>query len=604
MRSEGTRRSESVARGRGRTLRLLVIALAAVALLAWNGNGCVKAQSVVIWVHGYDGPGGQSGIDLESQFRVAVEHFREQGWSQPMYVVSYYDGDVSWNDAALDVTTLHLNGGGGACPHEEHHASGHSGDAGCFGTTAHTRDTEIEHLGYHLAWEIHDRFTADDVEVRVIAHSMGGLITRYALQQVAAGHADFPDRLDVGAVATMGTPHAGGDLAFLCIAGACGKQGDQMEPGSDFLTALGGTLPAGDDIGNPYWWLYAAQDDDSVNVGSALDPSGGYDIEYEAGQAIEHGDYLKRDSTAKIFECFFRDSGPITSCAGPLYSAQRRLSEQQCTDDSECGGGQTCSSGVCQLPTDAVVHLNIANGCLGCPEEERKGQEAIREILEAGQRPLAITLNEVCHHRFEEIEDIAAPRGYSARFFPTEACACGNDDCSDPDHLGYGNAVFVRGSIFYETRSTDLVCPGQAPDDFRGVACVNFDASVAGTGWALACVTHLSTDPDVANCQAEEALSFVQGVWVEAEHPWTAVGADLNLEPDEPGVAAWKASPIFRMASTDDLPTHGSGRTIDYVFSSVDAETGPVVSTDHSDHDLVYSRLHRTGFAETHLPGE
>ncbi len=334
------------------TRRQRIVLALATALLAtgWNGDGCVKATTTVIWVHGYDGPGGQSGIDLESQFGFAVDHFRRQGYTQRMYAVSYYDGDVSWTDNGDRlVSTMHLNAGGpGDCPHETHEDTGHTGGSGCFGLNAHTRGTKIEHLGYHLAWEIHNQFTDADKPVRIMAHSMGGLIVRYAMQQVKDGHPDFPDSLDIDSVATFGTPYDGGDLAFACHILPCDTQAEQMKRGSGFLNGLGDALPKGASLGNPDWWLYAAQDDDSVSVESALDPTGSYTHEYESGQAIEHSDYFDHTSTVSNYECFFRGSGPYDFCEGPMHSAQRRLSEKQCSLTSQCPGELLCLYGVCQ----------------------------------------------------------------------------------------------------------------------------------------------------------------------------------------------------------------------------------------------------------------
>lgn len=331
----------------GQRHRVLLLAAAAVSLAAWNGDGCTKSTATVIWVHGYEGS-GTSGINLESQFRTAIEHFRAQGWKEKMYVVSYYEGDVSWSDASLGVSTLHLNTGGpGDCAHETHHASGHVGGAACAGVRAHTTQTRIEHLGYHLAWKIYDTFTTENKEVRIMAHSMGGLITRYAMKRVREGHSAFPPVLNIGAVATFGTPHDGATFAEQCTVFACPTQLEQMNSGNGFLEGLGDSLPNGSVLNSPEWWLYAAQDDDLVGVASALHPSGAYEIEYPDGQAIEHDAFFDRVSTTKNYDCFFNDAFAQT-CAGPMYSAQRRLSEKQCVSSNQCPDGQSCLSGVCQ----------------------------------------------------------------------------------------------------------------------------------------------------------------------------------------------------------------------------------------------------------------
>lgn len=272
-----------------------------------------------VWVHGLDLT-GCSGIDLESQFGTAIEHFRDEGWTGAHYVVSYYDCDTPWSDASLDVSTLDLNDGApDTCAHEQYHASGHSEGTGCSDVQTHTRQTSIRHLAYHFAWELYNRFTRNGIRVRIMAHSMGGLITRHALLKVEEQDPDFPPHLAVANVHTYGTPHDGGKFAGFCGLLPCPTQIEQMDPGNEFLEELGDYVPTGPMIGGPRWWLYAAQDDDSVDVESALHPLGAATVEYESGQAIEHGDYFERTSTSDEYECSVSGGAWETDCKTPMY---------------------------------------------------------------------------------------------------------------------------------------------------------------------------------------------------------------------------------------------------------------------------------------------
>ena len=73
-------------------------------------------------------------------------------------------------------------------------------------------------------------------DVDVVAHSMGGLDSRWAIEKLDA--AQYVDDL-----VTLGTPHQGTYVAYL---GALTDGGRDMIPGSDFLTTLNdGTLAEG-----------------------------------------------------------------------------------------------------------------------------------------------------------------------------------------------------------------------------------------------------------------------------------------------------------------------------------------------------------------------
>ena len=54
------------------------------------------------------------------------------------------------------------------------------------GSTTWDRYVRIEHLGYRLAWMIYTEYSSKGITVDIVSHSMGGLITRYALAQIGA----------------------------------------------------------------------------------------------------------------------------------------------------------------------------------------------------------------------------------------------------------------------------------------------------------------------------------------------------------------------------------------------------------------------------------
>ena len=86
--------------------------------------------------------------------------------------------------------------------------------------------TGLEPLAAQLQKEIEQRW-GKDATFHMVAHSMGGLVSRYYLQELG-GHRRCKS------LVTMGTPHQGTHAAFLYP----GKGAQQMRPHSDFLTKL------------------------------------------------------------------------------------------------------------------------------------------------------------------------------------------------------------------------------------------------------------------------------------------------------------------------------------------------------------------------------
>ncbi len=163
------------------TIILMLFSLAgASAAEAWwggGGNNNPSDPNPVIFVHGY--------FDKDSGDFGGKSHFDE--------LISYLDSE-GWNSQEL-------------------HKLQYSNVIGCNINNANELKSFIDNLGYS--------------EVDIVAHSMGGLSTRYYMQNMG-GHNN------VGAVVTLGTPHDGTPYAYL----APGEGGRQMEPGSDFLNDL------------------------------------------------------------------------------------------------------------------------------------------------------------------------------------------------------------------------------------------------------------------------------------------------------------------------------------------------------------------------------
>ncbi len=153
-----------------------------------------------------------------------------------------------------------------------------------------TANTPIQDVSAEMAKFI-TQFTASaPVTMDIVAHSMGGLVTMYMLENY-----QFPN-VDLKNVITIATPFGGSPFAsivsYLGLDIFVGYQADQMAPGSSFLTDLQSNLGSAYGTyshtvwivyaGNydPWWgYLFFSGDNDGVvSVRSAA--SAGYDYLY------------------------------------------------------------------------------------------------------------------------------------------------------------------------------------------------------------------------------------------------------------------------------------------------------------------------------------
>jgi hypothetical protein len=181
-----------------------------------------------------------------------------------------------------------------------------SGGTGCTripgaGGTGHA----IEDLGSALAWYVYNNYSRNGVPVDVIAHSMGGLVTRAAItgtrnRYMTASGRNFPPYLYIEDVATLSSPHEG---ARSSVWGACSTarwQVCQMIPGSSFLNSW--IKPHGNPQSNmgTDWSAIGSGADWVVNTGSALNKTAsrhpGHKYLFLSGSGLDH------DQMANIHE--------------------------------------------------------------------------------------------------------------------------------------------------------------------------------------------------------------------------------------------------------------------------------------------------------------
>ena len=170
------------------------------------------------------------------------------------------------NQCDIDLNTSNIAGsvtGANAYNGQCNNIDSNSGDHG-------TTNDPITRLGCLLAWYIFDNYTLQGRPVNVLAHSMGGLIIRYAIGATNAHVANFPpQRLLVANVVTVATPHQGlpdnGTIASYYEAAVAldghSQELDEMDASSGFMSTLSGSAyqePQG--LTGTYWTLMGASD--------------------------------------------------------------------------------------------------------------------------------------------------------------------------------------------------------------------------------------------------------------------------------------------------------------------------------------------------------
>lgn len=291
--------------GKGRLSALARLAALAAILILAGGSATAQARTdnrskPVVFVHGLDAV-GDPGVSCSGTWGDMESAFRNWGYTGPLDTVGYYEYDTGC-DASIN------NDGN----HSTHYASGHYADGG------HGANTNIRHLGYHLAWDIYNRYSSKGTTVDLVGHSMGGLIIRYAVAQTQLGNSQFPPKLLVEDAVTIATPHGGARASvWLCPYTQC----DQMHAGNEFLLWLENNAWEPDGEGGTDWSSFGSDDDNYVAADRAVGTSGSrsqvlyfgscHKVWYRDSTELEHSDFLHETSTAVDFSVYRVSS---TSC--------------------------------------------------------------------------------------------------------------------------------------------------------------------------------------------------------------------------------------------------------------------------------------------------
>lgn len=209
----------------------------------------------VYLLHGLELRGG---TDCASTWKQANAQLRSAGFSGPL---------ITWGQYAHDThCTRHTNG---------------------------TLNTSVLELGRRFAWDAYQRYSRHGVPVRVVAHSMGGLIAAAAIAGVKAKphtSGSWPPYLLVKDVVTLSAPFRG-------IAGKCStkyRQCRDLKPGSALQGWLAKQSLQG--RGGTDWTLISAATDARVPYRSALGATAKHKVYYLSGQGITHYNLHHLDS--------------------------------------------------------------------------------------------------------------------------------------------------------------------------------------------------------------------------------------------------------------------------------------------------------------------
>jgi pimeloyl-ACP methyl ester carboxylesterase len=226
-------------------------------------------NKTVLFVHGFNG-GGSVNCSTYWGNGEALSLFRSRGWSSIVNLTYYAKGG-----------------------------------SGCTRFSSSGVGTRISRTGFDLAWYIYNNYSSKGKAVDIVAHSMGGVVTRVAIagtsnRRTVSGMS-FPPYLYIEDVATLSSPHEGaGGITQLCAEVGVAECED-MQPGSPFMKSwIIPDLPATNRVGydNPQsqmgtdWSAVGSEDDIIVYPSSGLSLNASYHFGhkyYYIGQGLTHG---------------------------------------------------------------------------------------------------------------------------------------------------------------------------------------------------------------------------------------------------------------------------------------------------------------------------
>jgi putative serine esterase DUF676 len=190
---------------------LVILSVVSTAAMYLGGAKVAHAyasnEDDVLFIHGFadncsiwGDPDAYGGASPSARFY--MNHIGSNQWQGNLKTVGYYLAGSA--DCDVDLNSMNTTRDPWATTVNSKCGSYYGGSEGYA-----TMDQDLRNLSCRLAWYIYVTYAANFKNVRVVAHSMGGLLIRYALDRVQNHDAVFPPVLYVPVVITMGTPHGG-----------------------------------------------------------------------------------------------------------------------------------------------------------------------------------------------------------------------------------------------------------------------------------------------------------------------------------------------------------------------------------------------------------
>jgi pimeloyl-ACP methyl ester carboxylesterase len=232
----------------------IVAALLAVGATACEPPRAPAKDRVVIFVHGWSALG--AGNDCNGNFGSLKTALRNDGFTGSLVTVGYYDSDRNCD--------VNLRSWGSI-----------------------SNSTSWKDLSKVFSKYVYETYTKKGIPVDLVGHSMGGLITRGAIQGAGAKESGFSAPLKVEDSVTFAAPFAGAAwFSQGCLWGQCSG----LKPGAtDIKWLLTNGGPQG--VDGTDWTAFGSTNDDTVPDESALN------INVPAARkvlysSLEHSDYM------------------------------------------------------------------------------------------------------------------------------------------------------------------------------------------------------------------------------------------------------------------------------------------------------------------------
>ncbi len=284
---------------------LTLLALAAAFALSTAPASAYTANRTkpIVFIHGLDWQ-GDPGLSCSSTFGAMINKLRALGYTGAMNTVSYYQYDTGCTNS------INSSGGNPGAWYATQHAAGGS----------HNANTDIRHLGYHLAWWIYNAYSSRGITIDAVGHSMGGLILRYAISEVERHNSVFPPYLYVEDALTLGSPHGGSNwFTLFCTQAQCA----QMRMGSSFLVGMESTAWEPDASGGTDWTSFGSDSDEAVAADRAVGTNGSrtafdyfgscHKVWYTAVNNIKHSGYMNDTSDAQDADAYYEPGSCFTN---------------------------------------------------------------------------------------------------------------------------------------------------------------------------------------------------------------------------------------------------------------------------------------------------